>query len=370
MYRFTTLQRLALWRAFGERCAYSGEPLLYKDLQIDHILPESLLDSPDELQRLMENYGLDPEFEINSYYNWLPVHGRFNRQKGSLVFEEPAARFFLSMVRHRYPQTVALEAQYKRRMKRSGVLLPLGAAIESGVLSATEAIQFVQDLTEKGGFELVKEIGFVGRESPSRLTKADAENLIHQPVQHGNSHELGLVLTDGLGSERRVTSCLEHAQAQSDGFYASTTYSMKMESFFNETCGVLAALRSATVPELSYIRKPRVGVHNLELLPVSILSRMHEDPGLEAAALEGVTVQDWVEEGRVLIKAASEYSINLENEMGQILSELVRADFNGDGLEEILASNYEYAIGGSFGYGSVLMIARASPTDRFTILKP
>lgn len=368
-YRISTLQRLTLWRSFGERCAYSAEPLSYRDLHIDHILPERLIELPEEMQRLIENLGLGAEFEINSYFNWLPVHGKFNRQKGQLLFDEPTARFYLSLARERYPRTVELEARYKRQMMQGKVLLPLGAAIESGVLSPTEAIQYVHGLTDDEGFQLVKEIRFTSLQVPGRITKEEAESLMHQPVEHGNPYEQGLVLGNNFGEERRVTTCLEHRVARSEGFYAFTTYAMKMESFFNETCGILNALRSARTPELSYIREPRVGVHDLALVPVSVLSRMRDDPDLKAAALEGDTIQDWVDQGRVAIKAASPFSIHLEHEMGQVLSELMRADFNADGLEDILVSSYEYAIGGSHSYGTVLKLGRLSPTGPFTLLE-
>lgn len=368
-YRFSTVQRLALWKAFGERCAYSSEPLFYKDLNIDHILPESLLRSPEDLEKLKRSYGLGSEFEINSYYNWLPVHGKFNRQKGSRVFDEATARFFLAMAKDNYQRTIELETEYSRLINRDDVLVPLGAAIESGILSTSEAIEYVRGLTEEERFLLLKDLTFIERAVSDSVVRKDAEKLRQMPVQHGDPSERGLLLTNGLGLERRVTTCAEHQAAKSNGFYASTTYAMKMESFFNETCGVIDALSRARAPQRSHLRRPHVGIHDLHLLPVSVLARMKDDPDLTAAALDGATVQDWVDEGRVFIKGASQYSIHLEHQMGQVLMELLRADFNGDGIEEILVSSYDYAIGGSHGYGYVLELTRLSEESLFSVVE-
>ena len=35
----TTAARLALWEAHGRKCAYTGEPVAWSELEIDHIIP-------------------------------------------------------------------------------------------------------------------------------------------------------------------------------------------------------------------------------------------------------------------------------------------------------------------------------------------
>ena len=53
--------------------------------------------------------------------------------------------------------------------------------------------------------------------------------------------------------------------------------------------------------------------------------------------------------------------------MGKDLRELLRADFNGDGIEDILVYSY-YTIGGTFGYGDVFVLTRRGESDRFSVL--
>jgi hypothetical protein len=51
--------------------------------------------------------------------------------------------------------------------------------------------------------------------------------------------------------------------------------------------------------------------------------------------------------------------------MAQHLVEVVRADFNGDGLEEILLFNYFYVTDGTFGSGGILILTRKAPDGLF-----
>jgi|SRR4029453_15717578 5-methylcytosine-specific restriction endonuclease McrA len=39
---FIFSERLAIWEAYGRVCLYCEEPIYWRDLEIDHILPEDL----------------------------------------------------------------------------------------------------------------------------------------------------------------------------------------------------------------------------------------------------------------------------------------------------------------------------------------
>src|SRR4051812_3144094 len=66
-------QRVSLVRAYKGICPYCNQPIAsLADLEVDHIIPESLKES--ELKPLLGRIGF-PTLQINSYRNWLPVHG-------------------------------------------------------------------------------------------------------------------------------------------------------------------------------------------------------------------------------------------------------------------------------------------------------
>jgi hypothetical protein len=52
--------------------------------------------------------------------------------------------------------------------------------------------------------------------------------------------------------------------------------------------------------------------------------------------------------------------------MGQQLVEVARADFNGDGIEDILVFEYCYATHGTLRYGGIRLLTRATADGMFT----
>jgi hypothetical protein len=55
-------------------------------MEVDHILPESLLKDQSALDTALTAFGLPSEFELNSFENWLPAHRRCNAEKGEHIF--------------------------------------------------------------------------------------------------------------------------------------------------------------------------------------------------------------------------------------------------------------------------------------------
>ena len=80
-YRFNIIDRQAIHEAYERKCFYCGEIVYFRELQIDHIIPESLLDKEDEYKALVKRLSLPNSFNINSYYNWVPTHSKCNNRK-------------------------------------------------------------------------------------------------------------------------------------------------------------------------------------------------------------------------------------------------------------------------------------------------
>ncbi|MDO8778510.1 MAG: HNH endonuclease signature motif containing protein [Burkholderiaceae bacterium] len=85
-YQFKPAQRAAIYSTHGEKC-YLCECLIdLKTMEVDHVIPESLLKKPDQLKLAIEALGLASSFDINSYANWLPACRPCNRKKTDTVF--------------------------------------------------------------------------------------------------------------------------------------------------------------------------------------------------------------------------------------------------------------------------------------------
>jgi 5-methylcytosine-specific restriction endonuclease McrA len=79
---FSRAERYTVWYCHEKKCWLCVEPLQLAEVTVDHVLPESLLDHDDLRQKLLAEYGLPKDFNINGYENWLPCHIRCNQKKG------------------------------------------------------------------------------------------------------------------------------------------------------------------------------------------------------------------------------------------------------------------------------------------------
>ncbi|WAJ28036.1 hypothetical protein [Antarcticirhabdus aurantiaca] len=67
-------------------------------MQIDHVVPEHLLEKPEELKSYLEDLGLPADFKLNSYENWLPSCANCNNAKRGSKFK-PAPIYLASLER-------------------------------------------------------------------------------------------------------------------------------------------------------------------------------------------------------------------------------------------------------------------------------
>lgn len=94
---FSTAERYAIWKVLGPNCRWCKTPVEYPDCQIDHIIPEKLIEDDVKRKAVLKNYGLKDTFEINFFKNWIPVHPSCNLSKQGQVIE--GAPIFLELLR-------------------------------------------------------------------------------------------------------------------------------------------------------------------------------------------------------------------------------------------------------------------------------
>ena len=114
-YRFSTVQRFAIWRVYGKKCFYCEHPPTFTAVTIDHIIPEHVLDNVEQLQAIKVHYGLNTDFSINDYCNWVPAHPHCNQGKGITVYPpKPAFIMILEKVQRKGLPATALQTDYPR----------------------------------------------------------------------------------------------------------------------------------------------------------------------------------------------------------------------------------------------------------------
>jgi hypothetical protein len=203
------------------------------------------------------------------------------------------------------------------------------------------------------------------------IAKANIDALRDRPVRLGDNDSLGSVtLTNAAGISRDVATCREYDDAVAKGIYPPNTFNLKIISWFVHQCGLLRCLQAATTPKQSFVAEPRVSILDLELMPFSLFPYIGDswDERLKDAS----TYQKKLDEGALVVKRLRNNLLVIEEAeggMGQQLIEVARADFSGNGFEEILLFEYMWATHGTFGAGHIQIITRTSLTGLFESVK-
>ena len=362
--RIGEIERLAIWIAHSKRCGYCGDPLEYKDLEIDHILPASLAKSPEKLQALVLQLTLASDFSISALRNLLPAHGICNSRKRDKVFNEANARFFLEIADQKLRSIEDLILKLEIEASRDRLLAIVRSALQSGNIDLGDILDTASKTNK---FPLNSTVHF---ESGSWNVVADSERinrLFDERVDlHVQGKECGVQFTDGKGSEISISTCREYKTAIAAGYYPSDNTNLKVSFVLATTSAILEAASCARLAPISYIRQPRQCVTNLRLLPATLAPARHLYGSDMVWQSDYTTIQDLVEAGEISSESQSDTTVGIEClDHGVILTELMRADFDDDGAEEILITMHSYIKFATFRSLSIGLLSKKDAVSLF-----
>lgn len=365
--KFNAIEREAIWLAHDKKCAYTRERIDASNFDIDHVLPESLADDPGRFQKVKEGLRLNIAFDLRGFENLLPAKTGINLQKANMLLEPSHAHYFLSLAASKKPQIEDAIRIIQKRKSRDRALVLLQQNLENGALSPGEIAnmldRYIDDPSEV--FPLLTGIRCNAGAELNTIAKVEIDKLRCQQINREDIDEIdGVILTHTVRDEEIVvTTCKEYDEAINSDYVPSTNYDIKNAAHFNHRCGLLRMLASATKAERSYIENPKKGLLDLHLLPASLF------PWFEAPLALG-TYQDKIDNERLVIRRVKQHLLVIEERdgMGQQLIEVARADFNGDGIEDILLYVYCYATHGTLGYGDIKIITRSNESASFTVI--
>lgn len=215
-------------------------------------------------------------------------------------------------------------------------------------------------------FELVESIQFADGTEVKSITKADIESLRDRPIHMGGNDTDGVTLTNEKNDKIHVRTCREYDSALERGYFPDTTYDISMASWFKYPCGTLNLLQTAAIPQQSFISNPREEVIDLALLPLSLFPVLSDIEQTYGYNIENVTYQDQVEKGLLKVTGMGENWLSCEGDgLKQHLTEVARADFNNDGIEDILLSESVSVTRGSFRSYKITILTRKSVDGKF-----
>lgn len=135
-YTFSNAERFAIYVTHGERCYLCSTPVDLKSMQVDHVIPEYLLTKEKELAESIYSLGLSPDFNLNSFSNWMPSCSPCNRKKLATVFRpSPIIQIVLQQASKKSGKAKALSEKTVSKRRIVNALSVLKIADEAGVLS-------------------------------------------------------------------------------------------------------------------------------------------------------------------------------------------------------------------------------------------
>jgi hypothetical protein len=278
-------------------------------------------------------------------------------QKTNQLFSESNARYFLEIAKGKLGAIERLNSALELQAKKEELLGVVKAGLESGNLVMED---IAKAATRINGFSLSKQIEFQKGPWTDQDNSAEIEELLDRPILFGGSKYIdGIEFVNDYGSSSIIRTCREYRLAKEAGYFAPTTFAMKMEAYLSAASAVLDAISRAQLPAISYLKSPHVGVADLNLLPKDVLSKFGPDHTATIEDLGYVTLRELALSGKISIIDVSSTRLDIVfSGLGTVLIELLRADLDGDGLEEILIQHYTYAVGGSLGFSFICMLRR------------
>jgi hypothetical protein len=243
--------------------------------------------------------------------------------------------------------------------------------IEYIVIAALLIVATIVGLLTRGatadhGICLEEPLQFADGDVKGCLSAPEAKRLLDRQLAMGeNRNKDGVALTHpkDMNKHRQVTTCRQYDEATAQGWYALTTYDMSMESFFSKTCALIDALAKAAPARRSFIKEPRVGIGDLDIVGAAVLK------GFVPTGEADATVGTLVRAGSVAIEKREANVVQLSsNGFIAQLEEVARADFNGDGTEDIFVFSAVYAQGGTLRGYETRILSRMSATTPLTIV--
>ena len=220
-------------------------------------------------------------------------------------------------------------------------------------------------------FELVESIKFADGTEVKSITKADIETLRDLPIDMGGNKTDGVTLTKRRNDKIHVRTCREYDAALEGGYYPSSTYDISMASWFKYPCGLLNLLETAAIPQRSFLPTSKEGIFDLKLIPLSLFPVVTDFEQAYGYNIENLTYQDQVEKGLLKVTDKGQNWFSCEDDgLRQHLTEVARADFNSDGIEDLLLSEAVHATQGTYRTYDLIILTRNSTDEKFEKVEP
>ncbi|MCR1024284.1 hypothetical protein NQT66_05660 [Cellulophaga baltica] len=146
-----SLLRQAIWESYKGICYYSKKPIKIYEMELDHVIPKSLLKIPSEKKKVLESLNLPLDFDILDIKNIVPCIFEENRKKGTIIL--PNTTNILGDIERKLNSIEKIYKKLKKEVQNNRYLSCLSESVKSGELNIEEAYSIITNIKPYSQFE-------------------------------------------------------------------------------------------------------------------------------------------------------------------------------------------------------------------------
>ncbi|MCK5749955.1 MAG: hypothetical protein KAH44_27305 [Oricola sp.] len=224
-----------------------------------------------------------------------------------------------------------------------------GAAGAAGLVAVSQPIFKSEVSGDKSSAVCFKaDIDFFEGASARCYSQAEIVKLADAPLVDRDGAKTVVSLshpTEMSAPPKEYSTCRGYREARLDGWYALTSADMRREAYFIRACGLLALLNEAQAAEHSYFDNGSPSEEEISALAGAMT--------FGEARFDPETVR--VEKGQDHVWRVSGDALSVD------LQEIANADFDNDGVEEILVFSAASPQGGTAAFYEVGLFEKDAP---------
>lgn len=138
---FSSIVRESIHKVFNKKCHYCSGNIEFHELEIDHLVPESLLNNDDKRVCAYEMYGLSSSFDILSYENLVASCNACNNKKNDLLLHAGYVAITLAVIKSKLPKLNEYLSEAKRKRKLASILKSIAHSVDAGTFTEKDIIE-------------------------------------------------------------------------------------------------------------------------------------------------------------------------------------------------------------------------------------
>ncbi len=146
--------RQALLDAYDWKCFYCKEQITLENMEVDHIIPESVESKPEEEKKVyFSKYGLREDYDVNAIENLAPSCHNHNNRKSDLELNVGAINILLASAKQKATKVKERYKVLQKDKSLSQILAMTARSLDSGKFNLAE----LHDAFRKRGLHRVSE---------------------------------------------------------------------------------------------------------------------------------------------------------------------------------------------------------------------